>query len=106
MDEKIYGNQIDGKSRCVHYGAEVDIVAIKIKCCNKFYACIECHNEMEDHRAEIWKKTEFEEKVILCGNCREEIAITTYQLISECPSCKHSFNKKCINHYHLYFESV
>ena len=105
MDEIIFGFQIDGKTRCVHYCSEVDIVAIKMKCCGKYYSCIECHNELESHKVELWKKTEFNTSAILCGNCREELSINNYKASKACTKCFHSFNEKCENHFPLYFES-
>ena len=105
MDEIIFGYQVDGKTRCVHYCSEVDIVAIKLKCCDNYYACIECHNELESHPAEVWKKSEFETNAVLCGNCREELSISSYHSSTKCPQCAHLFNEKCKNHFPLYFES-
>jgi uncharacterized CHY-type Zn-finger protein len=105
MAQKIYGKLIDDNTRCTHYHSVEDIIAIKLKCCNKYYACIECHNELEEHEAIVWDKNEFETLAIICGNCSSEISIKNYfDCDNQCPSCKSLFNPKCINHYHLYFK--
>ena len=83
---------------------QVDVVAIKMKCCNKFYACIKCHDEMEEHQAETWSKSEFDDKVVLCGNCRCEMTVNAYLFLKCCPDCDHEFNDKCKNHFHYYFD--
>jgi uncharacterized CHY-type Zn-finger protein len=105
MDEIIFGFQIDGKTRCIHHCTQADVVAIKMKCCNKFYACIKCHDEMEEHQAETWSKSEFDDKVVLCGNCRGEMTVNAYLSAKCCPDCDHEFNDKCKNHFHYYFDA-
>ena len=103
----IYGNTLDTESRCTHYHSSLDIIAIKMKCCNKYYACIFCHEENEDHSATVWPKSEFDTHAILCGNCKTEITITQYLKSKyECPNCTAAFNPKCSNHNHFYFEVV
>lgn len=104
MCKAINGNLIDGKGRCVHYGTEKDIVAIQFKCCNKFYACYQCHEENEGHEPQLWPKEEWGKEVIACGNCFETISIQTYQSVTHCPNCYCEFNPNCSKHYHLYFE--
>ena len=104
MCKAIHGNLIDGKGRCVHYNTENDIVAIKFKCCNKFYACYQCHAENEQHEPELWKVVEQMEEVVACGNCFETMSIKAYKTSSQCPSCYCDFNPACSKHYHLYFE--
>lgn len=37
---KVYGSLIDTETRCRHYFTEEDIIAIKFKCCNKYYHAI------------------------------------------------------------------
>ena len=57
----VHGIGLDNETRCTHYHTPVDVIAIKFKCCNKFYACIHCHNESEDHAPVPWSKSEFDE---------------------------------------------
>lgn len=96
---------IDRHTRCQHYHSEVDIIAIKFKCCGTYYPCYKCHEEHADHKPEVWGKHEWAEKAILCGNCNLELTIEQYMNSNaQCPHCRASFNPKCANHYHLYFE--
>lgn len=105
MKNEIMGNIIDTNSRCVHYHSALDIIAIKMKCCNKYYACIQCHNDLESHEPKQWNKEENDTKAIICGECNIELTINEYlKCNNECPNCKALFNPKCINHYHYYFE--
>ena len=107
MDEKIAvkGFIIDEQTRCKHYHSVLDIIAIKFKCCNEYYPCYYCHLEATDHISMLWRKTEFDEKAILCGACFNELTIVNYKACNyECPVCKTAFNPLCLNHDHLYFE--
>ena len=105
MNEKVYGKVIDGHTRCIHYHANNDIIAIKFKCCEKYYPCHACHDECSNHQAMVWPKSEFDQKAILCGNCKEELTIKEYlDCGSKCPKCNASFNPKCELHYSKYFD--
>jgi len=101
----IKGKVIDEETRCVHYHSALDIVAIKFKCCDEYYPCHKCHEEEADHATRRWTKTEFQEKAILCGNCKNELSIEEYVTAkNHCPHCKAAFNPGCSAHFHLYFE--
>ena len=52
----IKGKLVDDQTRCVHYQSELDIIAIKFKCCDTYYPCYSCHQEDADHLAQIWRK--------------------------------------------------
>ena len=41
----IKGKPVDKQTRCEHYQSELDIIAIKFKCCNDYYPCFSCHAE-------------------------------------------------------------
>ncbi len=98
---------VDDETRCVHYHSPLDVIAIKMKCCNEYYPCIHCHTETTNHTAAVWKQDEFDTKAILCGVCKNELTITEYlKSDSECPFCKTAFNPRCSNHYHFYFETA
>ena len=106
-EENIFveGALTDNHTRCVHYRLPEDIIAIKFKCCDTYYACIHCHEEYAGHIAERWKIAERKNKAVLCGNCKKEMIIETYlKSNSACPFCKSAFNPKCVNHHHFYFE--
>lgn len=101
----VNGKLIDSETRCAHYNSPLDIIAIKMKCCIQYYACIDCHNELETHEVIIWSKNEFDTKAILCGACKAELTINEYLACDNtCPNCKSLFNPKCSNHYHYYFD--
>ncbi|MEB5782887.1 CHY zinc finger protein [Staphylococcus pseudoxylosus] len=99
----VYGSTVDNESRCTHYQTSLDIIAIKFKCCNKYYPCYKCHNEHESHSIQRWDSDEFNEKAILCGVCHHEMTINDYMMIEACPECDAHFNNRCKYHYHLYF---
>ncbi len=101
----IFGKSIDNQTRCVHWHSPLDVIAIKFKCCDKYYPCFSCHEEEAAHPHQVWPKAQFDEKAILCGVCGHELSIQDYMNSNNtCPNCQASFNPGCSNHYHLYFE--
>lgn len=102
----VFGKSIDHQTRCVHWHSQLDVIAIKFKCCDKYYPCFSCHEEEADHKHQVWAKTEFDEKAILCGVCGHELSIKEYMDSNNtCTNCQAGFNPGCSNHYHLYFET-
>lgn len=101
---KIYGLTVDAHTRCEHYHSPLDIIAIKFKCCGKFYPCYQCHNACEDHAIQRWTTDEFHEQAIVCGNCYQTLSITQYTQVTQCPYCASAFNSGCKKHYAIYFE--
>ena len=102
----VYGKPVDNQTRCVHWHSELDIIAIKFKCCEKYYPCFSCHQEEANHEHKVWPKAEFDQKAILCGVCGNELNIKDYMDSNNtCPHCKSGFNPGCSKHYHLYFET-
>ena len=105
MQIKVQGKLTDEYTKCQHYHSPLDIIAIKFKCCNTYYACIHCHEELADHHLQQWRKEEFDTKAILCGSCKQELSINEYfDCNYQCPNCAAHFNPKCSNHNHYYFE--
>jgi len=103
---KIYGKPVDDYTRCEHYHSSLDVIAIKFKCCNKYYPCYQCHEETADHPAQTWGKDEWNAKAILCGVCKTELTIDEYMRSgSSCPNCRAEFNPNCSKHYNLYFQT-
>lgn len=101
---QIKGAVVDHLTRCKHYHSELDVIAIKFKCCQTYYPCYECHQESVNHQTKRWEKHEFDEKAILCGVCQHELTINEYfQSNNQCPYCRANFNPGCQLHYHLYF---
>lgn len=102
----IYGKPVDQQTRCQHWHSELDVIAIKFKCCGNYYPCFSCHEEEADHEHQVWPKAEFDTKAILCGVCGTELSISDYQKSNNtCPTCQSAFNPGCSKHYHLYFET-
>ena len=101
---RVYGKTLDAQTRCVHYHSELDIVAIKFKCCGKFYPCYKCHKECETHPIARWSKAEFGEEAILCGACGNTLSIAAYVGAEACPHCGSLFNPGCALHYGIYFD--
>ncbi|MFZ1702632.1 MAG: CHY zinc finger protein [Pyrinomonadaceae bacterium] len=105
--EKVNGINVDANTRCEHYHSDIDIIAIKFKCCGQWFPCYECHAAVADHEAKVWTLSEFDTEAILCGNCGEQLSITEYMDGgSACTKCRYPFNPGCSNHYHLYFEQA
>ncbi|WP_235062790.1 CHY zinc finger protein [Indibacter alkaliphilus] len=102
---RVFGKSVDHQTRCVHWHSALDVIAIKFKCCDKYYPCFSCHEEEADHEHQVWPKSEFNQKAILCGVCGHELSIQEYMdADNTCPKCEASFNPGCSNHYHLYFD--
>lgn len=101
---EVSGVALDRETRCAHYHGETDIIAIKFKCCEKWFACHECHFALAGHIAEIWPQNDFDQDVILCGACGHQLTATEYLASdSKCPKCDRNFNPGCSRHRHLYF---
>lgn len=46
---EIHGIDTDEAGRCTHYHQEVDVAGLKCARCQKYYACYQCHDQLEDH---------------------------------------------------------
>ncbi|MFN3840232.1 MAG: CHY zinc finger protein [Cyclobacteriaceae bacterium] len=110
MEEKdivIQGKLLDDQTRCVHYHSNLDVVAIKFKCCDSWYACYACHEELAGHAAVPWSLGDYDEPAVQCGVCKHLMRINQYLTCNNtCPQCSTAFNPKCANHYPLYFGSL
>lgn len=105
-EHEVFGISCDVESRCSHYHSTVDIVAIRFYCCNKWYSCYSCHQELSDHAAKVWPEAQWNAHAILCGACGNTLSIQEYTAGGDhCPHCHASFNPGCKHHKHLYFET-
>jgi uncharacterized CHY-type Zn-finger protein len=103
---QVKGIDLDANTRCLHYHGPADIIAIKMKCCETYYACIDCHYALAGHSAQVWPRNQWHQKAVLCGVCGLEMAVLEYMdSANRCPRCAAPFNPGCRNHYHLYFET-
>ena len=101
----VRGSSVNKRTQCAHYHSHRDVVAVKFKCCDTFYACIHCHEELAGHTPVVWGKDERETHAIFCGKCQKTLSIAEYLGCgSSCPRCRAAFNPGCANHYRLYFE--
>ena len=74
-------------TRCSHWHGNSDILALLAPCCNRFYACAECHDEVnarprgDGHTLEPWPaNTDLDTMALLCGNCKRTFTISAYVL--------------------------
>jgi uncharacterized CHY-type Zn-finger protein len=101
---EVRGVEVDAETRCVHYRSALDIIAIKMACCGVYYACKDCHQALADHDIEVWPRSQWDVRAILCGACGRELTIREYMSSSyRCPRCTAQFNPACRNHYQFYF---
>ena len=101
---QITGVDVDPETRCAHYHSATDIVALKFKCCGKWFPCHMCHQEVAKHAAVVWPEEEFDELAVLCGGCGRQVNVREYlECDSICPACGRSFNPGCARHAHYYF---
>jgi uncharacterized CHY-type Zn-finger protein len=103
----VRGVDLDPETRCAHWDAALDVIAIRMKCCGVYYACRDCHEALADHAAQVWPRAEWDEKAVLCGVCGTELSIRLYlDCANTCPACGAKFNPGCRSHYHFYFEAA
>jgi uncharacterized CHY-type Zn-finger protein len=103
----VRGIELDAETRCVHYSSPYDIIAIKMKCCDMYFACKECHAALADHSLEPWPREEWQQNAVLCGTCSSELTIAGYvQSSDRCPVCGARFNPRCRQHRGYYFSGA
>src|SRR5437868_9140631 len=101
----VCGVTVNERTQCKHYHSEVDVVAVRFKCCNTLYACIRCHEEVAGHAPKVWGKDERAMHAVFCGNCHKTMSISQYlECRSHCPLCGAAFNPRCEQQHHHYFE--
>ncbi|UUL75683.1 CHY zinc finger protein [Pseudarthrobacter sp. Fe7] len=103
---RIFGRTVDDQTRCVHYHTEEDVIAIKFRCCLRYYPCHLCHEEESDHKLQTWPGSRWAEPAVLCGVCECEMSILAYLATTLCPSCGVRFNERCAAHTHFYFQTT
>jgi uncharacterized CHY-type Zn-finger protein len=104
MRPSVHGLELDPETRCAHWRSPLDIIAIRMRCCGKYYACRECHDALETHAAEVWPLSAFGQRAVLCGACGHELSVNEYLACgSRCPACRAGFNPGCHKHRGLYF---
>ncbi|MDR2255907.1 MAG: hypothetical protein LBE25_07925 [Arthrobacter sp.] len=100
----VHGSTVDEQTRCVHYATELDVIAIRFACCDRYFPCHLCHEEVADHEGRAWPAGSGAELAVLCGVCSSELSIDAYRGAPRCPECAARFNPRCAAHYPLYFD--
>lgn len=104
---KISGIELDAETRCVHYNSPLDVVALKMRCCGRYFACKDCHDALAGHALEPWPREEWGDRAVICGVCSTELTIVQYLESSDrCPSCGAPFNPGCREHHSYYFSGA
>ncbi|OBA23021.1 hypothetical protein METBIDRAFT_76142 [Metschnikowia bicuspidata var. bicuspidata NRRL YB-4993] len=104
---EIYGSIVDDKTRCAHYQLRLDIIALRFRCCDKYYPCYQCHEETSGHEIQRWLRSELDagKPVVCCGECKAELTFSQYSGGgARCVGCGARFNPKCALHYDIYFD--
>jgi uncharacterized CHY-type Zn-finger protein len=104
LPHEVRGIDLDAATRCAHYRTELDIIAIRMKCCGVYYACKDCHEALAGHAIDVWPQSEWTQAAVLCGACGYEMTINEYKASNDkCPRCRAPFNPGCRKHYGFYF---
>jgi len=100
----VYGIDVDERTGCAHYRSALDIIAIRFKCCQRYYPCHHCHDVVADHPIKRWNSNEFYNEAVLCGHCGQQLTIQQYLTCNnQCPNCQANFNPGCRLHHDHYF---
>lgn len=98
------GVAVDGETRCAHYDAAVDVVALRFHCCDRYYPCVRCHESVIDHDTERVPREAFDDPAVLCGVCGATLSVRAYLDCDDaCPACGAAFNPDCRRHRDRYF---
>lgn len=102
----INGVDVDKQGRCTHWAGPTDVVATAFPCCDGWWACYRCHDEVQAHPAQPWPPARHDGLAILCGACHARVAIRYHLARDEddCPHCGHAWNPACREHADKYFE--
>lgn len=100
----VLGLEVDPQTRCRHWHSSLDVVAIKMPCCDRYWACIDCHAELADHPP-VRRSVTDPAPAILCGVCNHEMTVGAYLACDDvCPACQAPFNPGCRLHRDCYFK--
>jgi uncharacterized CHY-type Zn-finger protein len=106
-NREIYGLEVNKRTGCLHYPSDLDIIAIRFKCCELYYSCYLCHLAIADHCIRQWQYEDMHQKAILCGCCGYEMTIAQYfSSANKCLNCQSQFNPGCKSHWSIYFDNT
>lgn len=105
---RVRGVDLDPQTRCAHWHTALDVVALRLACCEHYWACRDCHDALAGHPAVPVPRAGFDTPHVLCGACRAELTVREYRTAMAedrpaCPRCGTGFNPGCSRHDHLYF---
>ncbi|WP_435361025.1 CHY zinc finger protein [Haloarchaeobius sp. DFWS5] len=101
----VFGVEVDPETRCAHYDTELDVVALRFDCCDRFFPCFQCHAAVADHEASVVPRDECGTVSVLCGRCGHLLTVSEYlDCDSTCSDCGGDFNPGCARHADRYFE--
>ncbi len=100
----VYGVEVDSQTRCRHYRQLIDVIALKCACCERYYPCFQCHQELTGNAVQVWPAARDVEPAVLCGVCGHQLRASDYLQAHNCPKCQALFNPACKAHKELYFE--
>lgn len=105
--DKVRGKVVDQHTRCEHYNSDLDILALRFKCCPEvYYPCFKCHQETVEHSPQKYHVDD-NIPLVLCGLCYHELTFRAYLTSGyKCPNCNSLFNPGCALHYDYYFEGA
>ena len=99
------GVAVDAETRCDHWDAPVDVIALRFGCCGVYYPCVECHDATTDHASTPWPRNRLDEPAVLCGVCFDRLTAREYLDGDDaCPNCGAGFNPGCRSHRDAYFD--
>jgi len=101
---RVRGAVVDDATRCAHYASPLDVVAMRLACCDGWWPCHACHDEEAGHPMLPWPRSRRDEPAVLCGVCRTAMLVEDYLAVEACPACAAPFNPGCSLHHHRYFE--
>jgi uncharacterized CHY-type Zn-finger protein len=102
----VLGLHVDPQGRCAHWHGPLDVVGLRLACCEAYYACRDCHDALTGHPAKVWPRESRDRRAALCGVCGAEMTVAAYLACEDrCPGCGAPFNPGCRSHRHLYFET-
>lgn len=99
----VQGAVVDAQARCVHYRSDLDVVALRFRCCGDWYPCVRCHDAAVSHPREVWEAEAADRHAAMCGRCGMTLSISQYRRSTACPACGAGFNPRCAGHHAMYF---
>ncbi|BDZ38102.1 CHY zinc finger protein [Microbacterium suwonense] len=99
----VRGAVVDDQTRCTHYHSDLDVVALRFRCCGDWYPCVHCHDDSVTHPRMVWEPQDGSVQAAICGVCARTMSISQYRAAAACPACGAGFNPGCVRHHELYF---